>query len=278
MGEEFTELRLTDYRFLERFLDATKANLFFAKGVILVEGWAEELLLPVLAKKIDINLTREGVSVVNIASTAFLRYSKVFQRKGKPLMQMPVAVVTDVDVQPFEAAPMKKIKDDKGVVVESAKSKEEIEEERTNKVNEKTGKYSAQAVKGFIAEFWTLEYCIALSTSLRQLFYKSVLEALREEKEDDGVADLAVCDTAIANYQSHFNDWKDNTEEIAYAIMLHILTGVNGIGVVKQKISKSVIAQCFARNLSEASQDFDLANQPSIQYLLNAIKYAASRI
>ena len=40
-----------DYRFLERFLDVTKANLFFAHGVIIVEGDAEALLLPVLAAR-----------------------------------------------------------------------------------------------------------------------------------------------------------------------------------------------------------------------------------
>ena len=40
--------------FLERFLDVTKANLFFAKGVIMVEGWAEEILIPALAKKLKI--------------------------------------------------------------------------------------------------------------------------------------------------------------------------------------------------------------------------------
>ena len=41
MGSDFTELEKGDYLFLERFLDVTKANLFFAQGVILVEGDAE---------------------------------------------------------------------------------------------------------------------------------------------------------------------------------------------------------------------------------------------
>ena len=80
MGEGYTKLEDDDYKFLERFLDTTKANLFFARGLILVEGWAEELLIPTLAKKININLTEKGVSVVNIANTAFLRYSRIFQR------------------------------------------------------------------------------------------------------------------------------------------------------------------------------------------------------
>jgi len=81
MGSEHTKLKDTDYKFLERFIDTTKANLFFAKGVILVEGWAEELLIPTLAKKLGYDLTQIQVSVVNIANTAFLRYVKIFQRE-----------------------------------------------------------------------------------------------------------------------------------------------------------------------------------------------------
>ncbi|WP_264801948.1 ATP-binding protein [Acetobacter nitrogenifigens] len=41
MGPEHTLLAPDDYAFLERFLDATEANLFFARGVIIVEGDAE---------------------------------------------------------------------------------------------------------------------------------------------------------------------------------------------------------------------------------------------
>jgi len=38
LREEETELDSDDYKFLEKFLDVTKANLFFARGVFLVEG------------------------------------------------------------------------------------------------------------------------------------------------------------------------------------------------------------------------------------------------
>src|SRR5205085_9945220 len=36
LDESYTKLDSGDYKFLERFLDVTKSNLFFAKGVILV--------------------------------------------------------------------------------------------------------------------------------------------------------------------------------------------------------------------------------------------------
>ena len=44
-----TNLSPSDYRFLQRFLDVTKANLFFARGVIIVEGDAENILVPTIA-------------------------------------------------------------------------------------------------------------------------------------------------------------------------------------------------------------------------------------
>lgn len=108
MGEEWTKLTSEDYGFLERFLDATKSNLFFARGVILVEGDAENLLLPTLSKAIGKPLHKYGVSIVNIGSTAFNRYLPIFQRSEKNSeininqLSLPVSVITDVDIKPFE--------------------------------------------------------------------------------------------------------------------------------------------------------------------------------
>lgn len=48
LDSKYTKLEENDYNFLERFLDATKANLFFARAVMIVEGPAEELLIPTM--------------------------------------------------------------------------------------------------------------------------------------------------------------------------------------------------------------------------------------
>ena len=58
MRSDFTELEKGDYLFLERFLDVTKANLFFAQSVILVEGDAENILIPVIADILGRPLTK----------------------------------------------------------------------------------------------------------------------------------------------------------------------------------------------------------------------------
>ena len=100
LGREYTQLNGEDYEFLEMFLDATKANLFFAKGVIFVEGDAENILVPTIAEIVGRPLYEYGVSVVNIGGTAFKRYSRIFLRKSKEeKLNIPVAIITDLDVK-----------------------------------------------------------------------------------------------------------------------------------------------------------------------------------
>jgi putative ATP-dependent endonuclease of the OLD family len=102
LWKDKTELEEVNYKFLERFLDATKANLFFARGVILVEGDAENILIPTIAELIDKPLHKYGVSIVNVGSTAFLHYAQIFMRKDGKKLNIPVAVVTDLDVRAME--------------------------------------------------------------------------------------------------------------------------------------------------------------------------------
>lgn len=102
MSSEYTLMRPADYKFLERFLDATKANLFFAKGLIMVEGDAENLLIPAIAQLIEKNLYQYGVSVVNVGSTAYKRYVSIFKRKDGKSFGMSIAVVSDLDVRALE--------------------------------------------------------------------------------------------------------------------------------------------------------------------------------
>jgi predicted ATP-dependent endonuclease of OLD family len=77
--------------FISRWLDVTKSTLLFAKGVILVEGIAEALLLPELAKRvlIDDNATKTdsilpatlaecGVSVINLNGIYFKHFMQLF--------------------------------------------------------------------------------------------------------------------------------------------------------------------------------------------------------
>ena len=96
-----TKLDEDDYLYLEKYLDATKANLFFARSVIIVEGPGEALLLPTLSKLLGCNFTDYGTSLVDVRSTGLRRYARIFQRKDEnKQLDVNVACVTDRDIMP----------------------------------------------------------------------------------------------------------------------------------------------------------------------------------
>jgi putative ATP-dependent endonuclease of OLD family len=79
---------------VRRFLDVTKASLLFARGVILVEGVAEQLLLPQLAKRCDVSLSNAGVSIVNVGGVSFAPFAALFSSEKLPYR---CAIVSDGD-------------------------------------------------------------------------------------------------------------------------------------------------------------------------------------
>jgi putative ATP-dependent endonuclease of OLD family len=95
------DLAEEDVADLERFLDATKSSLLFARKVMLVEGAAEVLLIPPLVKEImEIDLEREGISVVAIHGVHFEVFAKLFNSGCLP---KKCAIVADADLDPNEA-------------------------------------------------------------------------------------------------------------------------------------------------------------------------------
>lgn len=77
---------------VETYLDATRAELLFARGVIFVEGDAEEALVPVFSSSIGHQLDDLGITVCNVAGTNFGPYVKLAEALG-----LPYAVITDWD-------------------------------------------------------------------------------------------------------------------------------------------------------------------------------------
>ncbi len=79
---------------LQRFLDATRGELFFARRILMVEGIAEALLLPVLARMAGGDLKKSAVTVVNADGLNFNCFLPLF---GKDRITAPVAILTDGD-------------------------------------------------------------------------------------------------------------------------------------------------------------------------------------
>ncbi|MGH7847647.1 MAG: ATP-dependent nuclease [Candidatus Binatia bacterium] len=97
------KLEETEILDLERYLDATKSNLLFARKVMLVEGPAELFLIPALLKQVKgIDLDREGISLIPIYGVHFDVYAKLFSADSLP---KKCAIITDGDLKPSDAIP-----------------------------------------------------------------------------------------------------------------------------------------------------------------------------
>ncbi len=79
---------------LQRYLDATRGELFFARRILMVEGIAEALLLPVLAKIAGGNLKESSVTVLNAEGINFNAFIPLFGKEG---LSVPVVILTDGD-------------------------------------------------------------------------------------------------------------------------------------------------------------------------------------
>ncbi|MEC1698138.1 ATP-dependent nuclease [Schinkia azotoformans] len=100
--------QLNHKRYLERWLDATKSDIFFGRKVLLVEGIAERLLIPkffsmiykekIKEEGIEIEISKtlegEGISIISVDGVAFRPFLQLFGSTG---LDMKCAVLTDSD-------------------------------------------------------------------------------------------------------------------------------------------------------------------------------------
>ena len=247
MGPSYTMLDKSDYLFLDHFLDVTKANLFFAKGIIFVEGCAEEILIPAIAKKLKKSFTSKEVSIVNVGSIAYMRYAKVFMRKDQQPLGCKVSIVTDLDVRPNDA----------GVF----DSEEETAKRLSIKSQIDVNHYPE--IGWFIAEHWTLEWCLFQSEKLGYLFRQAVNNSHPRidgfKKEADRV---------------HFNE--DNFKNELINRLRKYKIGADGKHITVDSIDKVSVAYHMAQLID--STDIDLSNMEgdTAEYLVDAINHACS--
>ena len=150
-----TKLLKSDYEFLRRFIDATKANLFFARGVAIVEGPAESLLLPALAAAAGYSFNEHGISCVNVGGVGLYHYARILQPSDGSATPIPVACITDRDIVPDEATYVSAPK--KGKRFEKDYTPEEAEALVKTKIDRAQGGSTIVCV----SNKWTLEYDLA---------------------------------------------------------------------------------------------------------------------
>lgn len=309
LNEKYTRLSSGDYEFLERFLDSTKANLFFAKGVIMVEGDAENILIPTIAKIIGKPLYMHGVSIVNVGNVAFLRYSKIFISKdGDKTIGIPTSIVTDLDVRPTQyyqddsnKSEQKKytvyrIKDkneyfetkkDSKIRVKEILGKKRLDDSQLEEYIEiieddydnykcaikkkKEEKYNLDDIKVFTNN-WTMEFDLALSC-IKEYVYAAVLIADDIKSNEEIIKNIDI-DKYINHAKDKISNFKEenkNDMDIAYEIYRPLL----------KKTSKAVTAQYLSKILIKKSEEYkNLVNKikddQHIKYIIDAINHATN--
>lgn len=165
-----TELEEPDYKYLRKFLDATKANIFFAKGIILVEGDGENILLPEIARLLRRPLESFGVSIVKYDNSgSWKRFVKLFLRHGQddsPHKWHPskVCVLRDLDLWPDCAEKKEDGSNKYGFKKPNSRNQNYWQRNCTNVQQRKVDLIdglSRQNVEVKISDYWTFEYCLA---------------------------------------------------------------------------------------------------------------------
>ena len=83
--------------YVERFLDVTKSDMLFAKGIILVEGIAEQLLMSIFAERTGNDLEDNHIAVINVGGRYFDHFLKLFDSQRKYAINKKVVCITDAD-------------------------------------------------------------------------------------------------------------------------------------------------------------------------------------
>ncbi|WP_341282077.1 AAA family ATPase [Paenibacillus sp. FSL H8-0537] len=84
-------------KYVQRFLDATKSDMLFSQKVIFVEGIAEQLLLPILARYLGFSLEENHVAVINVGGRYFEHFLYLFNLNNPYAVNKKIACVTDRD-------------------------------------------------------------------------------------------------------------------------------------------------------------------------------------
>lgn len=275
LGEGHTQLSRDDYRFLERFLDVTKANLFFARAVLIVEGDAENILVPAIAALLGRDFRRYGVSVVNVGGVGLGRYARIFLRKDPVAdgeINIPVACVADMDVMP-DNAPwiVGKLEPGAEIPVRPPSKRQwrvkqdfpgaALEEERQRKRE----KASGQRVATFIADEWTLEFDLAYFGLDKLVWYAATLALTEEAIQDKRKTKDDVLQAAAEEFTALAADVPDRATRAAHVYARFASEGAS------KAIGAQYLAELLETELKAATLSPEDLHQLLPPYLLAAI-------
>lgn len=270
-------LKPNSTQFINRWLDVTKSNLLFASGVILVEGIAEQMLLPAIARIVlndqengKNSLEDLGISTINLNGIYFQHFMQLYcniktcDDEDTEHCNIPIrcAGITDLD-------PPKKIK---------IKNTNTATEDESQEIDVDFIPYEGNLMHGtnhaiklvksintstyarlFVSKYKTLEYDLAMEGNNAALM--SEIIASLWPKPISGKSSIIDEFTAMSS-----EDWtKKSQEEVAIAAH-KILNRIDD-----DNIGKGMFAQIMTDKIQENPQNFSVPN-----YIKNAILWASS--
>jgi len=296
MDPQYTMLDESGYGFLNRFLDATKANLFFAKGLIYVEGYAENILLPELAELIGYSLHENGISIVNIGSRGFENFVRLFARRDTDEeISVPIAIIRDSDVRPYAYRINEENRDNvKALLDENGEIDKEYETINFPTFNSLQKKFKLGFESSKLEELSQTTYQLLESAELAK-FQSEARDKLQSEYEDLHVNQRVFVSPAWTLEYSllksplydllvesirevHFT--AGSTKEKKFEKENHKSDLVNFYQWFERNVSKAETAQSLAEhihNLSATAKEKlknEVLKDKYCAYLINAIKFA----
>lgn len=232
--------------YLNRWMDITKSTLLFSKGVILVEGICEAMLLPAFApivlrkynkdhqRKLPCTLEEAGVTVVNINGINFKYFYPLFCDTDWKEERLPIwcSGITDRDPLPNVE------KDDEGKIVKK-EEKYPVKGEKIVGGNEAIDLAddinSTQRARLYVAPLKTFEYDLAMSGNI------SIMAEVLEEKwpKDGGEKGVKNQCKQIKNKNNVYID-KEEMREDAKFIYKHIDCDEMGKGFFSQALLEKI--------------------------------------
>lgn len=272
-------LHSTSSQFINRWLDVTKSNLLFAGGVILVEGIAEQMIIPTLAEIVlkdqkdgYKSLEDLGISTINLNGIYFKHFMQLYcnikttdDPKEKDVGQnIPVrcAGLTDLD-------PPKKIKKEIPDPENAGETKEVSDDFIPYEGNMKNGTNHALKLvdsiskstdaRLFVSKYKTLEYDLAMEGNNAALMSGIIASLWPKPKENESPVIKEF--TAMSKI-----DWTEKSPkevaEAAHKILKRIDDDNIGKGMFAQVMTDKIQSEGFIFTVPE--------------YIKNAILWASS--
>ncbi|MEE4570768.1 AAA family ATPase [Paenibacillus polymyxa] len=235
-------------KYVQRFLDATKSDMLFAQKVILVEGIAEQLLLPIMARYLGVSFEENHIAVINVGGRYFAHFLELFNLNNPYAIHKKIACITDRD--PERKKKIKGASYSKCYPYEYGMQEDVYDYKRNPsfELNPRQGHSNISIFTQDEKEGKTFEYDLILrNPSLEML----VTDSMKNQDEIKRLMRLFTTDVEIAEYEQLLRE-SDENERIKKSINLNTSWS-------KDQKAKALIASRYLNSVGKGENALELA-------------------